>query len=111
MYLTKEANLATLREISTFAKGSVFAMSFILTLDLIDPAARPHHEMVYDRARAAGTPFLSFFRPEEILALAREAGFSEATHVSRADLIKKYFSKRSDGLVPASGEELLVAKV
>ncbi len=64
MYLTKEANFDTLHQIATsFAPGSTFAMTFMLPLDLIDPAERPQHEMVYERARAAGTPFLSFFRP------------------------------------------------
>lgn len=33
-------------------------------------------------ARANGTPFISFFTPPEMLALAREAGFREVRHVS-----------------------------
>lgn len=109
MYLTREANLASLREIATLAKGSTLALSFLLPLDLVDPAERPQHEMVYERAKAAGTPIISFFRPEEIVSLAREAGFREAKHISREDLIKSYFAGRSDDLVPASGEEILVA--
>lgn len=109
MYLTREANLATLRELAALAPGSTLAMTFLLPLDLIDPAERAQHEMVYERARAAGTPFVSFFRPDEMLALAREAGFRVARHVSRADLIERYFDARIDGLKPASGEEFLVA--
>ena len=62
-------------------------------------------------ARASGTPFLSFFTPAEIIALAREAGFAEARHVSAADLTQRYFAGRSDGLRPPSNaEELLVAR-
>ncbi|HEX7673356.1 MAG TPA: class I SAM-dependent methyltransferase [Bdellovibrio sp.] len=109
MYLTREANLASLREIATLAPGSTLALSFLLPLDLIDPAERPGHEMVYEKAKAAGTPIISFFRPEEIVALAKEAGFKDAKYISREDLIKKYFAGRSDGLVPGSGEEILVA--
>jgi O-methyltransferase involved in polyketide biosynthesis len=61
-------------------------------------------------ARASGTPFLSFFTPPEIQALAREAGFSEARHVSAADLTRRYFAGRTDGLRPPNNaEELLVA--
>jgi methyltransferase (TIGR00027 family) len=111
MYLTKEANLASLREIAALAPGSTLAMTFLLTLDLIDPAERAQHEMVYERARAAGTPFVSFFRPPELLAMAREAGFREARHVDRAALIARYFMGRADGLQPSSGEEFLVATV
>jgi methyltransferase (TIGR00027 family) len=110
MYLTLDANRAALREIATLAPGSTLAMTFMLPLDLVDPEERAQYAMVQERARAAGTPFLSFFRPPEILALAREAGFREIKHVSRADLIQRYFAGRSDGLQPASGEEFLVAR-
>lgn len=54
-------------------------MSFLLTLDLIDEDEREEHKMVYERARAAGTPFISFFSPSEILAFAREAGFKTSS--------------------------------
>jgi O-methyltransferase involved in polyketide biosynthesis len=109
MYLTKEANMAALRQIAALAPGSTLAMSFLLPLDLVDRAERAQHEMVYERARATGTPFVSFFRPPEMLALARAAGFRDARHVSRSDIIELYFAGRSDGLQPASGEEFLIA--
>jgi O-methyltransferase involved in polyketide biosynthesis len=60
-------------------------------------------------AQASGTPFLSFFTPQEILALAREAGLREARHVSAADLTQRYFVARKDGLRPPNAEELLVS--
>jgi len=109
MYLTREANLAVLRQVASLAPGSVFALSFMLAPELIEPEERERLKVVAERAREAGTPFLSFFRPEEVLALAREAGFREVRHVSRDELIQRYFVGRADGLVPASGEEILVA--
>ena len=60
--------------------------------------------------RASGTPFISFFTPAEMLALARDAGFREVQHVSAATLAERYFAGRTDGLRPPSNsEELLVA--
>jgi methyltransferase (TIGR00027 family) len=109
MYLTRDANLATLRQIAALAPGSTLAMTFILPLELLDPEERPQHEAVYKRARAAGTPFLSFFSPPEMMVLAEEAGFSKTEHVSTADLTQRYFNGRADGLQPASGEAFLVA--
>jgi methyltransferase (TIGR00027 family) len=109
MYLTRDANLATLRQIAALAPGSTLAMTFILPLELLDPEERPQHEAVYKRARAAGTPFLSFFSPSEMMTLAEEAGFSKTEHVSTADLTQRYFTGRADGLQPASGEAFLVA--
>ncbi|CAG4906604.1 class I SAM-dependent methyltransferase [Paraburkholderia gardini] len=110
MYLTRDANAATLREVAAFAPGSTFAMTFLLPLELADPEVRPGLEMAEKGARAGGTPFLSFFTPREILALAHEAGFEEARHVPAADLARCYFAGRTDDLRPPdNAEELLVA--
>ena len=110
MYLTKDANTATLRQVAAFAPGSTLAMTFLLPLELADPEVRPGLEMAEKGARTSGTPFISFFTPPEILALAREAGFREARHVSAEDLTQRYFASRTDGLRPPnSAEELLVA--
>lgn len=110
MYLTKDANAATLRQVAAFAPGSMLAMTFLLSLALADPEVRPGLAMAEKGARASGTPFLSFFTPPEIVALAREAGFREARHVSAADLTQRYFAGRTDGLrPPRNAEEFLVA--
>jgi methyltransferase (TIGR00027 family) len=110
MYLTRDANAATLREVAALAKGSTLAMTFLLPLELADPEARPGLERAAQGARASGTPFISFFTPTEMLALAREAGFRQAQHVSSAALTQRYFAGRADGLrLPNNSEELLVA--
>lgn len=110
MYLTKDTNAATLRQVAAFAPGSTLAMTFLLPLEMADAEVRPGLEMAAKGARASGTPFLSFFTPTEIIALAREAGFSEAQHVSASDLTQRYFAGRTDGLrPPKNAEELLVA--
>jgi methyltransferase (TIGR00027 family) len=110
MYLTRDANTAKLRQVAALVPGSILAMTFLLPLELADPEIRTGLEMAEKGARASGTPFLSFFTPPEIVALAREAGFREARHVSAADLTQRYFAGRTDGLRPPNNaEELLVA--
>lgn len=109
MYLTREANAATLRQIAALTPGSTLAMTFMLPLELIEPEERPSRQTTEKFARMAGTPFLNFFTPPEMLALAREAGFREAQHVSAASLAQRYFADRTDGLRPSSSEELLLA--
>lgn len=110
MYLTRDAIAATLRQIAALARGSTLVMSFMLPIELADPEVRPGIEAAARGARASGTPFISFFRPEEMLALAREAGFRDVKHVSAAALAERYFSGRADGLRPPNNsEELLVA--
>jgi methyltransferase (TIGR00027 family) len=112
MYLSKEANASSLRQIASLAPGSTLAMTFLLPLELADPAVRPGLERAEKGARESGTPFISFFTPTQILTLARDAGFPESRHVSAATLSKLYFSGRTDGLHPPNGgEEILVATV
>lgn len=110
MYLTKEAITATLREVSRLPAGSTLVMSFMLPLELAEPAIRPGIESAARGARANGTPWISFFSPDEMLALARDAGFAQAEHVSADALTARYFAGRPDGLrLPSNSEELLVA--
>jgi O-methyltransferase involved in polyketide biosynthesis len=110
MYLTRAAVLATMRRVMGLAPGSVLVMSFILPLEMAAPDERAGYEASIKGARASGTPFLGFYAPADMLALAREAGFRQAEHVSAAQLAERYFAGRTDGLRPGS-EALLVATV
>ena len=109
MYLTKDANAGTLRQIAGLAPASTLAMTFLLPTEFLDDDLRPGFEAAARGARAAGTPFISFYTPDEMVELARNAGFRDAKHVSAAMLNERYFATRTDGLQMSSGEELLVA--
>ena len=109
MYISKEATAATLRQIATLAAGSTLAMTFLLQTELVDQQDRPGLEMSSKGARSSGTPFVSFYTPEEIVAMAGEAGFKGVQHVSGRTLAERYFSNRTDGLRPSTGEDVLVA--
>jgi methyltransferase (TIGR00027 family) len=109
MYLTKDATAATLRQIAGLSPGSTLAITFLLPAELLDDADRSGLQVAEKGARASGTPFISFFTPQEMLALAREAGFKDARHVPGTLLAERYFADRTDGLRPSSGEDLLVA--
>jgi methyltransferase (TIGR00027 family) len=110
MYLTLDAITATLRQVAALAPGSTLVLSFMLPIELADPELRPGIERAAAGARANGTPFISFFTPTEMLALARAAGFADVQHVSAATLAQRYFAGRTDGLRPPNNsEELLVA--
>jgi methyltransferase (TIGR00027 family) len=108
-YLSKEANAATLRQMAALASGSTLAMTFLLPSELVDDVLRPGLEAAEKGARAAGTPFITFYTPDEMTALALQAGFRGAWHVSADELNDRYFAGRTDGLRTARGEELLLA--
>jgi hypothetical protein len=84
-------------------------MTFLLPAELLDDADRPGLEVSARGARASGTPFISLYSPEEMLALARRAGFRDARHISSRSLADRYFAGRADGLRPSTGEDILLA--
>jgi methyltransferase (TIGR00027 family) len=109
MYLTRDTTVATLSQTAALAPGSTLAMTFIQPLELVDPVERALHQATNAAARASGTPFVSYYAPDEILAMARDAGFASVRHVTADDYSERYFAGRADGLRPFTTEELLVA--
>ena len=109
MYLTKEANAATLRQIAALAPGSTLAMSFLLPPELLDADEGAGLQGARQGAQSSGTPFISVFAPDELLELARDAGFKTAEIVAAPTLNDRYFAARPDGLRTTNAEQLLVA--
>ncbi len=70
MYISKAATAATLRRLSALAPGSIVAMTFMLPFELVDGADRPGLEQAARGAQASGTPWVSFYAPEEMLGVA-----------------------------------------
>ncbi|WP_410220106.1 class I SAM-dependent methyltransferase [Pedobacter sp.] len=110
LYLTKDAIISTLHQLTALATGSTIAMTFYLPIELLDEEDRPLQLIAEKGAKEAGTPFISFFNPDEILALTKGAGFKHIKTVSTKDLEKAYFSNRTDNFTPASGEVFLLAQ-
>jgi methyltransferase (TIGR00027 family) len=109
LYLSKDATAATLRQIARLASGSTLALTFLLPPELLDEGDRAGLQTSRKGAQAAGTPFVSFYTPDEMVALARTAGFADVRHVPGSLLAERYFTGRADGLRPSSGEDVLVA--
>jgi methyltransferase (TIGR00027 family) len=109
LYLTKEAISNTLKQLATLASGSKIAMTFYLPMELLDEEDKPLQQIANKGAREAGTPFVSFFSPNEILDLANKAGFKGSEIVTTKDMEKLYFGERNDRLLPSSGEIFLLA--
>jgi methyltransferase (TIGR00027 family) len=110
MYLTKAATAAMLGELAgALAAGSTVAVTFLLPAELVDAADRPGLEASTRGARASGTPFVSFYTPTGMVALARQAGFADVRHVAGRELAERFFSARVDGARPSSGEDVVVA--
>lgn len=110
MYITRAATAATLQRLTGLAPGSILVMTFMLPLELADPADRPGLEGAARGAQASGTPWISFFTHDEMVALALGAGFASAEAVTTAEIAAPYLQGRADGLAAASGESILIAR-
>ncbi|MEK2687775.1 class I SAM-dependent methyltransferase [Bdellovibrio sp. GT3] len=109
MYLSRETNFATFQQMSKLAPGSTYATTYMLALDLLEGQERSVLEFVMNKASQSGTPFLSLFRPQEILDLAMGAGLKKVQSISAQDLYKKYLAQRTDALNAGTAECFLVA--
>ncbi len=109
VYLEVGTIAATMSEIAELsAPGSRLVASYTVTPDLMDPGSREFADLARAAARDAGEPHLSVFSPAEIEGMAREAGWT-GVHSVDPSSFTPWFSKRRDGLAPASYEWLLVA--
>ncbi|RZJ33411.1 MAG: SAM-dependent methyltransferase [Flavobacterium sp.] len=111
LYLTKDAIADTLKRMVSLAAGSTVAISFYLPLEQLDEEDKPLLEMAIKGASASGTPFVSFFRIDEIVKLADDIGLTHIQTISTKEMTERYFIRRTDNLVPASGEFFLVARI
>ncbi len=82
----------------------------MLPFELVDQADRAGLEGAARGARSSGTPWISFYAPEEMVALARDLGFPDAQYIPTADLAARYLSGRTDGLRASAGEGILLAR-
>lgn len=93
------------------ASGSTLAMTFMLPIELIDDSDRLGSRAALKGAKASGTPFVSFYAPSEMVALAREADLTDSLHIAGTSLAGRYSSSRTDVPRPSSGEDILLATI
>lgn len=110
MYITKDATASTLARLALLAPGSIVAMTFMYPLELVDEVDRPALAGAVRGAQASGTPWLSFYSPEEIASLATDAGFLDVTCIPTNELAEQVIGDQSDGWRASSGEGILIAR-
>lgn len=111
MYLTEQAMTSTLKRLASLPVGSTLVLTFFRHTEDLAPEDIPIRRASREGSRRAGTPFIGFYTPDQIIELARQEGFSAVEHVSATDLTNRYFADRTDGLRPYSGEEALLATI
>jgi methyltransferase (TIGR00027 family) len=97
-YLTREAFDETLAFLASTARESGIAFDWCVELSLLSEMERLAVETLAARVAAAGEPFRLFFRPDDLQASLRSAGFDTIETLGRDEINARYFADRSDGL-------------
>jgi methyltransferase (TIGR00027 family) len=97
-YLTLPAFRATLTVAGGFPEGSAVTFDYAFPPETLGPMRRIIYERLAARVAAAGEPFQLFFTAEQTEAEFRQAGFHRVEQVDTAELNRRYFANRADGL-------------
>ena len=73
----------------SFPKGSEIVLTYAHT----DAA----NSRLAEGSASAGEPWLSYFTPDELGAMLRSLGFSDASFLSREEAERRYYANRTDG--------------
>jgi len=103
MYLTREAIEATLRTVLSFPKGSEIVLTYAHT----DSAA----SKLAEGSASGGEPWVSYFTPDELGAMLRSLGFSDARFLSREEAERRYYANRTDGFTAPPRVSIAAARV
>jgi len=110
-YLPIEAITQTLRAVASWSRHCEMVFGYIESdWSSLDPVGRKSMEDAMSRATASGEPWVSRFTSQQMVELLRSCGFDEMTHFSMDDAREKYFSGRTDGLTPAGGIAMVLAR-
>lgn len=107
MYLTRDAIEATLRTVLSFPKRSAVVFTFV----------QPNPDPASGAARLAagsasgGEPWISYFTPDEVEAMLRSLGFSDASFLAREEAERRYYANRTDGFAVPPRVSIVTASV
>ena len=97
-YLTLDAFRATLGVVARMPAGSGMSFDYAVAPEMLSPIGRIAFDRLSERVAAAGEPFRLLFKPDDLEAELRAAGFRRIEQVGSAQLNDLYFMNRADGL-------------
>jgi methyltransferase (TIGR00027 family) len=97
-YLTGDAFRATLAYIATLRDGSGLVFDYGVARSELPARERQARDWLSNRVAAAGEPFRLFFVPSQLVEQLREVGFQRVEDLDAAELNRRYFQHRDDGL-------------
>ncbi len=97
-YLSERAFEDTLNFIAAMPKPSGVVFDYGVARSALSWRERLVLDALAARVAAAGEPFRLFFEPEQLAAQLRRSGFNHIEDLGSAEINRRYFSGRADGL-------------
>ena len=108
-YLTRGACLTTLAAIANLPSPSAVVFDFAVRRDLLNFPQKLALYALSRRVAAAGEPFRLFFDPGTLADDLQGLGFSRTEALDGAEINRRYFHNRTDGLRVSGGLAHLMA--
>ena len=110
-YLTLDAAKATLAWIGSLPAGSGVVFDYAISPASLGESQKAAFDALANRVARAGEPFQLFFEPGELGAMLTGLGFHEIEDLDAAEIDRRYFSNRPDGLRVGGLAHLVSARV
>ena len=110
-YLTLDAARATLAWIGGLPGESEVVFDYAISPASLGELQRKAFDALADRVARAGEPFRLFFEPAELAGMLGELGFRAIEDLDAAEIDRRYFGDRSDGLRVGGLAHLVSARV
>lgn len=101
-YLTQEEIFETLCWAASLATGSEIVLSYVVPGEIA--------EAFKVKLAAIGARFETFFTPDEISSVLKQAGLVDVEHLTPEEANRTYFQDRTDGLEASKDERLILGK-
>lgn len=112
VYLTREANLATLRAMATCsAPGSGLVFTYVDQIEFGPGRSRLLHSMNAQAVAALGEPFVSGFDPKEIENELAEVGLELIEDLDGKGMAARYARAGANSLQPPASLHIVLARV
>ena len=112
VYLTRQANLATLRSVAnTAASGSELVFTYVDQSEFASGGARSLDDANAKVVAAMGEPYLSGFDPEEIRNDLMNVGLELIEDLDGRGMSRRYAGTGSNALQPAGSLHIALARI
>ena len=98
MYLARETVMTMFRTIASLPKGSGVVFDYGLDREMLGIMERFALDAFAGRVAAIGEPWITFFKPDDLVAELRSFGFADVEDLGPDAINARYFSGRGDDL-------------